>query len=894
MTILAGSRLGPYEILAPLGAGGMGEVWRARDAKLGRDVAVKVLPQQVASDPERLARFEREAKLLGSLNHPNIATIFGVEDSADTHALVMELVEGPTLQDQIAQGPIPIEEALPIALEIAEGLEFAHDRGVIHRDLKPANIKRTPQGRVKILDFGLAKALDPTGSSSPAVSRSPTITAQATATGVILGTAAYMSPEQARGSQADRRSDVWSFGCVLWEMLTGEKAFGGETVSDTLAAVLKEEPPWARLPQATPAGIRDLLRRCLTKDPRRRLQAIGDARIAMDEAIDGPFPTKETIHSKRPEASRRLWSIATAAAGAAALFGMGWLLRGGLAMSRPTAGAVVTSWTQLTDSPGVESEPTLSPDGKSLAYVSEATGKRGLFLLRVGGRNPLFLTEDSQADDWQPAFSPDGDRIAFRSERNGGGIFTMGSTGESVKRLTDFGFNPSWSPDGREVAVAQREFLFPTDLSTTQSDLVAVEVATGKRRKILTGSDALQPSWSPHGQRIAFWGVRGGSGQRDVWTVTADGSGVERATAVTDDPALDWGPAWSPDGRYLYFSSNRGGTMNLWRVRIVESTGQVLGKPEPVTTPSSWAGRISFSRDGRRFAYESLDWRSSLLKIAFDPKSGSTVGTPIPILRSTQPIRDHQLSPDGERVAFILAGSREDLALARTDGSQFLRLTDDPFRDRGPGWSPDGRRITFYSDRSGSYELWSVRPDGSGLEQVTRFGGNANFGIWSPDGAQIVESVFSSGPAALRWYLLDMRSQAFPMPARQMPPFPGEGDFWPFSWSPDGRRVAGTLILPNGAIGNIVFYSFQTGRYDVLNTTLDGFKTPVWLADSRRLIVRTPRGIWLLDSTTGEKRALISVGGYAVGLSVGISRDNHWITYTETATEGDIWLAELK
>src|SRR5208282_2785914 len=269
-----GTKLGPYEILALLGAGGRGEVYRARDARLGREVALKVLPEAFAADSERMARFRREAQVLASLNHPNIATIHGLEESGSVHALVMELVEGPTLAERIAPSPVPLDEALPIAKQIAEALEAAHEKGVIHRDLKPANIKLTADGKVKILDFGLAKAQDGDDSGSN-ISNSPTLTAGATKAGVILGTAAYMSPEQAKGKRVDTRTDIWAFGCVFFEMLTGRQAFDGETVTDVLAAVMKDEPNWASLPAETPRRIRELLRRCLDKDPKRRLQAIG-------------------------------------------------------------------------------------------------------------------------------------------------------------------------------------------------------------------------------------------------------------------------------------------------------------------------------------------------------------------------------------------------------------------------------------------------------------------------------------------------------------------------------------------------------------------------------------------------------------------------------------------
>src|SRR5271156_6415153 len=289
MALSVDSKLGPYEIVALLGAGGMGEVYRARDKKLGRDVALKVISQDFAHDQQRMARFQREAQVLASMNHAHIASIYGFEDSGGVRALVMEIVEGPTLAERIKQGPIPLEEALPIAKQIAEALEYAHERGIVHRDLKPANIKLTHDGKVKVLDFGLAKALQD-GSSSSDISNSPTLTMASTKEGVILGTAAYMSPEQAKGKTVDRRSDIWSFGVVLFEMLSGQQTFGGETVSDALAAIIKATPDWSALPNNTPKRVRDLLQRCLQKDPRQRLQAIGDARIAIEEILSGPAP----------------------------------------------------------------------------------------------------------------------------------------------------------------------------------------------------------------------------------------------------------------------------------------------------------------------------------------------------------------------------------------------------------------------------------------------------------------------------------------------------------------------------------------------------------------------------------------------------------------------------
>src|SRR5271169_6537417 len=324
MALASGTKIGPYEIVSPLGAGGMGEVYRARDAKLARDVALKVLPEAFARDTDRMARFQREAKVLASLNHPNIASIYGLEDSSTTHALVMELVEGPTLADRIKSGPIPISEAMPIAKQMCDALEYAHEHGIVHRDLKPANVKVTNDDAVKVLDFGLAKAIEGDAASVD-IATSPTMSRMATLAGVLLGTAAYMSPEQAKGKTVDRRADIWAFGCVLYEMLTGKMAFSGETVTDTLAAVIMKDPDWSQLPAATPLRVRVLLQRCLQKDQKQRLRDIGDARISIDEVLSGAPDLSSPVASPiSAPLWRRALPWALFGAMAAILAALGW------------------------------------------------------------------------------------------------------------------------------------------------------------------------------------------------------------------------------------------------------------------------------------------------------------------------------------------------------------------------------------------------------------------------------------------------------------------------------------------------------------------------------------------------------------------------------------------
>ena len=879
MTLASGTKLGPYEILAPLGAGGMGEVYRARDSKLDREVALKVLPEKLTQDGAALSRFEREAKAVAALSHPNILAIhdFGRHDGV-AYA-VMELLDGQTLRERLDDGRLPARKAIDYAVQVANGLAAAHEKGIVHRDLKPENLFVTKDGRVKILDFGLAKVAAPQSDET----HSPTAVA-ATEPGSVMGTVGYMSPEQVRGRPADHRSDIFSFGSILYEMLTGRRAFRGDSAAETMAAIAQSDPPELESADATLSpGLGPVVRHCLEKSPAERFQSAGDLAFALS-SVSGSSARHEAIAGAAPSAKgwRRAAAGAAIALLAALAFGLGWRLR----RPPPAQGhAVRAVFERLTDSPGMEGQPALSPDGKSVVYVGGEKGNDDLYLLRIGGRNPINLTADSPDDDGEPAFSPDGSQIAFRSERQGGGIFVMGATGESVKRVTDFGYSPTWSPDGKEIAVSTSQFAYPSDRPGF-GELWAVDLASGAKRPIWQGGDGVQPSWSPHGRRIAFWSLRGQSGQRDIWTVAADGSQARTgAVAVTDDAPLDFSPAWSPDGDLLYFSSARGGTLNLWRVPIDERSGRVLGDAEPVTTPSGWMGWASLSRDGKALAYASVEFRSTLLRVPFDPDRGETTAAAVPMIRSTVPIRDHAVSPDGKRVAFTTAGL-EDLFVVGTDGSSFRRLTDDAFRDRGATWSPDGERLVFYSDRSGTYQLWSIRPDGSGLRQLTNLAGAANFPVWSPDGSRIA-TIDLRGRG---WRIFD--SERGTVVRELTAPVREGARFWPVSWSPDGSSILGSILTsPSGATHGLAVCSLADGRYvEIFKSPSQTFLWSEWLRDGRRVVVRHKTGILLLDSRSGQVRPLVTVAGYMSGESVGVSNDNRFITYAETATEGDVWL----
>jgi Tol biopolymer transport system component len=862
----------------------MGEVYRARDTRLDRDVAIKVLPEGLASDPDALARFEREAKAVAALSHPNILSIHDVGRVDGTAYAVMELLQGQTLRDRLAEGAIPRRKAIDYAVQIAQGLAAAHARGIVHRDLKPDNVFLTTEGRAKILDFGLAR----TSPVRTEGTQSPTLVS-ATQPGTVMGTVGYMSPEQVRGLPADHRSDIFSFGAVLYEMLSGQRAFRGDSAVETMNAILKEDPPdLSAAGRDLPPGLERIVQHCLEKDPEQRFQSVRD--VAFDlETLTGSAVGRPTAIHPAPRRKLSLWLLLPAALLlVAAAFLAGRRTGSSPATARADAGAA--SFTKLTEEGGVERFPSLSPDGKSLAYVSEADGDADIYVRRVGGYKSVNLTPESSEDELSPTFSPNGKLIAFSSQR--GGVYTMGATGESMRRISDFGSNPAWSPDGREIAVATESALDPFARASPDSQLWALDVSTGEKRRIPTG-DAVQPNWSPGGGRIAYWGLRQGkAGQRDVWTVGSRGGGSP--VSVTDDTFVDWSPVWSRDGKYLYFGSDRGGTMNLWRVAIDEETGETLGPPEPFTTPSVWSGYYAFSGNGRQLAFTALEQRTDVARVAFDPVSGRVVGFPEPVLGGSRDIIALDVSPDGSWIVFTQRGPLEDVFIARTDGSGLRQLTEDAFRDRGPSWSPDGKRIAFYSNRTGRYELWTIRPDGSALEQITE-GDKSDFWFphWSPDGTQI------AAPSAIGSHLVTPGGSPQSTKVKTLPGFSKEEHFRVTSWSPDGTHLVGNEARTrDGQSVGVVLYSLASGRYERL--PVEGFpavrpvfRSPKYLPDGRHLIYESEAGVSLYDMASRRSRAILPAETGKTIREVIPSPDGRWLYLVRTTDEGDVWQMEI-
>ena len=871
MPFQANQELLHYRLTEKIGEGGMGAVWKAVDTSLDREVAIKTLPEAFSADPERLARFEREAKLLASLNHPNIATIHGLHAFEGRRFLAMELVEGDDLSRRIERGPLPVDDALKIAQQIAEGLEVAHESGVIHRDLKPANVKLTTEGQVKILDFGLAKALAPeTSGEASSVSMSPTVTSAGTVVGTLLGTAAYMSPEQARGHAVDRRADIWSFGCVLFEMLTGQRPFLGETISDSLASILAREPDWSALPSKLPAAVTSLLVRCLDKDARTRLRDIGEARVLLAD------PPKDVREAPVARTSAPWGWIALVALLALLL---GWRL---LAPGRETAGGDALpsfSLTRLTELQGPERSPNLSPDGKQLLYNSKIGGNHDIYLLRVGGALAINLTADSTDDDVEAAFAPDGESIAFRSERDGGGLFVMGATGESVRRVTDFGFNPAWSPDGSRLAFGTESVDDPYGRMAI-SALWTVDLQSGKETRLLN-TDAVQPRWSPDGKRIAFWSNIGG--QRDISTVAATGGD---AVAVTLDAHTDWSPTWSPDGRWLYFSSDRGGSMDLWRVAIDSSSGKTDGEPQRVTGGVRAVGHAGFSADGSSLVLMAYERLANLSFHDLDPADPCTVVSTYE-LRNQSPTWCYP-SPNGKKLACTLRGAQEDIVTLAADGSGVRRLTDDPPKDRDPFWSPDGDDLYFYSTRTNQWEVWSIRADGSGLRQVTDLFETVGSAL-SPDAKRMMLTAHYYD----EMWLIDPATLNTRDSAKQLEV--GIDGYMPLWWSPHGDRIAGVVVDDSGRASRYVIYDLAQGKYEPLDDVAPRLPSEAgiggWFPDSRRLLLISGTDLTVYDTTTGASCSIMPLESF---YQFSLNADGTQVFVEQETVDSAIWLLRFE
>lgn len=898
-TLQAGDRVSRFTILRPLGAGGMGEVYEAKDDALDRSVAVKILPPDLVASPDRLRRFTQEAKSASGLSHPHIVAIHEIgesklhADGRSVHFIAMELVSGVTLREKMRGGQTPMKNVLRWMSQVADALAKAHAAGIVHRDLKPDNVMISNDGWAKVLDFGLAKLTQPDNGNSVVTS-----VRDKTAAGVVVGTVGYMAPEQVTGGDVDARSDIFSLGCILYEAATGEQAFRGNTSVDAMHSILHDAPaPISELNPKIPPEVQRLIRRCLAKEPGQRFQSMKDLALELGE-LSEEYDQLAFRNSAGSTASGAVQAIAPrrrlavpllAGALVIAAIAIAMLLARGRTLGTAVAEntASVSGVEQVTFDGGREDEPAISPDGKFVAYVREDGGDSDIFLLRVGGQNAINLTASSSADESEPAFSPDGETIAFRSERDGGGIFLMGATGESVRRLTNEGRDPEFSPDGKTIVYATERPVAPEAREGT-SQLKLVDVATGAIRPLYKG-DAVQPQWSRSGSRVVFWFVPPGSGQRDIASVSVGGG---EAVLITHDAALDWSPVWSPDGKWVWFSSNRGGTMNLWRIRVDESTGAPRGMPESMTVPFPRVGHVSFTADGTEVAFQTLDSDNRIDAMPFDSARAAIAGPATTVFRGSLGLGGGiDLSPDGKSLTFNTSRTtREDIWRVNVDGTGLTRLTNDDFYDRGPAWSPDGREIVFYASRTGKYELWTIRTDGGGLRQISTTNGAVWWPRFSPDG----RSVLGGGMTGST--LLDRNAGGAFEETRKFPPYPDKTrSFNAQAWSRDGKRIAGTEYDPATAMSEaIVVLDLATGIYHRIAGDHTGFNYLAWTPDGRWLLSCQDGDILAFDpDAEAPPKSLLrrNATGSADGLAV--SRDSRTLYVHMTRNEGDIWTARV-
>jgi serine/threonine-protein kinase len=898
VALTPGTRLGVYEITALIGEGGMGQVFRARDSKLGRDVAIKILPDPLAADPERLARFEREAKTLASLNHPHIAAIYGVEDSADVSALVMELVEGEDLSQRIARSAIPLDEALPIAKQIAEALEAAHEQGIIHRDLKPANIKVRADGMVKVLDFGLAKAMEPVGAFGTNAAMSPTLSVHATMAGVILGTAAYMSPEQARGKALDKRADIWAFGTVLFEMLTGRRAFPGEDISDTIVSVVSKEPDWSALPTQTPLAIRHVLARCLKKDAKARMRDIGEARLEIEDALTSPADgaaeqtTSKAERRTTNDEPRRAWRrglpwVVTAAALAAATISRWALWPAQTAADRPRMRLDVDLGAEVSlPAPGIAgSNVAISPDGTRLVYASGNPSKLYTRRLDQSKATELPATEGAQG----PFFSPDGQWIGFavgRSETYGP------DTRVSVKKISVEGgavvtvseelanfVGASWADDGSIILGG----------GPGSRGLLRIPAGGGASETVAplgTGEAALaRPQGLPGGKAVLFTAASntesGDTGRYTVEVLTL--ADHHRKIVARGGSTARYLPASTGLGHLVYTNH-----ATLFAVPFDLQTLETRGTVIPVLDDVGYfvalgVGGLDVTRTGTLIYRRATGGAAGMTTVQWLDAGGKKE----PVRATPAAFSNPRLSPDGKRIALgISAGANQDIWVYEPQRDASTRLTFGGV-NAYPVWSPDGQYVVFTRLGQG---IFQVRADGASQPQALT-GSNANQIPWSftPGGKRLacfelgkdqmwtvaldeqggqlragtpepfLKSAFSDQAPSFspdgRWLAYHSNEsgrnevfvRAFPLPAS------GQGGKWQISYSggafPRWSRTGHALVYQSGD-------QLMTVSYTANDTTFEADKPRVWIAslsgaagsdwdlaaDGKRIVAVIPEG----------------------------------------------------
>jgi eukaryotic-like serine/threonine-protein kinase len=812
--------LGHYQITSRLGKGGMGEVYQAKDQKLGRDVAIKVLPEEFARDADRVARFQREAKLLASLNHPNIAAIHGLEESGGTTFLVLELVEGQTLAQKLNKRPLPPEEALDICCQIADALEAAHDRGIIHRDLKPANVMITPEDKVKVLDFGLGKALSEETQKTDS-SKSPTITEAMTQSGVILGTAAYMSPEQAKGKAVDKRADIWALGCILYECLVGKRAFEGGTVSETLAAILKDEPQWQELPSNVPPNVRFVLHRCLEKDISRRFRDAADVRIQIEEV---PSFVEPVAGIPRASHSSKIWIASVAILAVAAAICLIYIFRRAPAAQPMRFSVGMPPNISLAVGENSRGCAVISPDGTQLVFTGTdaTTGKQSLYVRPIDSveARPLEGTEEASSPFW----SPDSRSIAFFAHGKLQRVELKGGPPQVICNVSTSLGAGAWNKNN--IIVASLNDRGPLSKVSANSG-VPKPVTSLKEPEELNHS---WPQFLPDGNHFLYFSSGDIAGHNEVRVGSLDSPSAKPVLKGAADPAV-----YAHPGQLLFIRDRK-----LWAqpfdTKNLELAGSPVNLAERAITPVSVSenGTVIYRNDTKvpaRFLW--VDWDGKEIGPAFRPGYYD----------------DPALSPDGSKLAFAgreSADSTMDVWILEFAGGALRRFTSNPANDRAPVWSPDGRSIVFWSLRQSGPGLYRKDSSGVGGEELIVPNKNEVWPYqWSPDGRYLLYmEIIRETLASDAWMFSFADRKSIPLlntPIPEVDP----------TVSPDGRWM--------------IYQTNESGRYEIYLTTFPPSSTKLsvvsdnggdalWSSDGKELfyVNTTTLELWSLDVKAGN------------------------------------------
>ena len=927
-----GTCFGHYEIVEQIGAGGMGEVYLARDKKLGRQVAIKILNERFSQHESNLQRFLREAQSASGLNHPNILVVHEVGESDDAHYIVSEFIKGQTLRERLKESALSLAEVLDITIQTANALAAAHEADLVHRDIKPENIMIRPDGFVKVLDFGLAKLVERKNKSFLGLEDS-TVAQNQTAKGVILGTVNYMSPEQARGLDVDEETDIWSLGICLYEMLSGTTPFAGETTSDTISAILNKIPaPIAQRVPDIPKELERIIGKTLRKDREERYQHIKDLLIDLkdfkqeleiSEKLErtGNSSKNEKTAMGKTEAFTETQQAQTTSS-AEYIFGeikqrkrgvlvvLAILLVSTIGLSyrffstrtastNNNANISAQKVAQITNWSGLDDFPSLSPDGNTVTYCSDHNGSFEIYVKQLTpGAKEIQLTNDG-GQNFQPAFSPDGQYIAYYSKQRGG-ISIIPASGGEARQITDFGSHPAWSPDGTQIAFQSNPL---NDLGAfarnalPPSTIWVAQVLGGALPRQLTQPETLpggqgSPAWSPDGKRIAF--------EVDtynlsyIWTVAADGSDSKAVFPQTEPSSLGYAPIFAPDGKSLLYHKENG---TMVQVRINPATGEAVGETTPLTSiaqaPSS-VRRVSFSADGKKIAYNVLRRVDSISSVPLQTKTSEAAGTPNVIVSNTTSRNNFPVfSSDGKRLAYStcsIGGTGCDIWLANADGTKQTQLTTSENNELLPSWFPDGEHIGYLSDRNSNPSFWSINLNTKREQMLLDAKSNFEYARLSPDGKRIVFNDFQEGVTNV-W-------TASLLGDGELKQLTFDKEMMGFSaWSNDGKLLA--FQVKRGDDTHIMVMPSEGGTPEQL--TFDKGQSWVfgWSPDNDKILFAGLRGgfwnVWWVSRTTKKQRQLTDykkLNSFVRYPSWSPLGDQ--VVYEYSETTGNIWVADLR